>query len=384
MWLIYKILKGQKYDKNLYFYWVNFLLYFFIICCVYQIAYQLLLLVTIVRHKRKSVTQPFNPSKTPAVSVVICAKNETENLQKHLPYVLNQDYPDFEVILVDDGSDEPLNITHDRLTIVTIKKGEKKGLGKKHALRNGILAARNELVLLTDADCQPVSKNWITEMTGCITGEQKIVLGISPYKTASSILNGLIEYETAQTALQYIGFALLGNPYMSVGRNVLYDRNLLLQKKWTKEELSIASGDDDLAIQTLATQENTTVCLSKESHTISEPKKTWKDFIQQKMRHYESGSLYKLSHRILLGSYLTAKLFLYAFFLILLTTNAAVFCVIILLTYQISLTLISSILYNNSGINKQWPFAFLNDILYCIFTVTLGLRSRTKPVKNWK
>jgi len=253
-------------------------------------------------------------------------------------------------------------------------------------LQKGVEAAKKELILLTDADCRPVSENWISEMVSCITEEKKIVLGISPYKKESSILNGLIEYETAQTALQYIGFSLLGNPYMSVGRNVLYDAALLKSKKWSAEEFSIASGDDDLAIQTLATKENSTVCLSKESYTISEPKKTWKDWIQQKLRHYESGSLYKLSHRMQLGAYLFTKLLIYAclFYLLFSDSNEKNIPTGIFFFYFISITLLNLSLDYFLHLNKRWYFSLLNDILYCIFTVTLGLWSQLKPVKNWK
>ncbi len=365
---------------------MNFLLYLFIACCIYQIAYQLVLLTAIIRHTKKSTIQLPDNSTIPSVSVIICAKNETENLQKNLPVILNQHYPDFEVILVDDGSDEQITITGERLTIITLSKEEKIGLGKKYALQKGIEAAKKELILLTDADCWPVSENWITEMAGCINDKHKIVLGISPYETTPTFLNGLIEYETAQTALQYLGFALVGNPYMSVGRNVLYDAILLKSKKWSAEELSIASGDDDLAIQSLATKDNTAVCLSKESYTISEPKKIWKDWIQQKMRHYESGSLYKLSHRIQLGAYLFTKLLTYAclFYLLFSDSNEKSIPAGIFFFYFISITLLNLSLNYFLHLNKRWYFSLLNDILYCIFTVTLGLISWLKPVRKWK
>ena len=186
--------------------------------------------------------------------------------------------------------------------------------------------------------------------------------------------------------MQYIGFALLGNPYMCVGRNVLYDAVLLKSKKWTAEELSITSGDDDLTIQTLATKENTTVCLSRDSYTISEPKKSWKDFSNQKLRHYESGSLYKLSHRLLLGFYLFSKLLLYfSFVFLLMLSNYDIQLLAgIFILYAIATTLLNFNLNYRLQVNKRWYFSFLNDFIYCIFTVTLGLISRLKPTKSWK
>lgn len=367
---------------------MNFLLYLFIICCFYQVVYQGFLLYAIFKIRDH---RPSTVDRQLSVSIIICAKNEAANLQKNLPFILNQHYTDFEVIIVDDGSDEPVTMSseinqgqaNERLIIINLSKDEKTGLGKKYALQKGIEQAKNELILLTDADCRPASENWISEMASCVNEKHKIVLGISPYRIESTLLNSLIEYETAQTAIQYIGFALLGNPYMSVGRNVLYDAALLKSKTWTNKELAIASGDDDLAIQSLATKENTTVCLSKDSYTISEPKKTWKYFINQKLRHYESGSLYKFSHKLLLSSYLASKLLLYTLLIVLLLfshVNVTGFY----LFYLIATTLIS---YNQNyflQLNQRWYLAVISDILYCIFTITLGLISQLKPTKNWK
>ena len=228
---------------------MNFLLLLFIVCFIYQIVYQLVLIFAIIKHK---ATQNHQSIHNKSVSIIICAKNEAANLQKNLSFILEQNYPNFEVVVVDDNSTDNTNeiiktqqLITNNLYLITISKEEKIGLGKKYALQKGVEAARNELILLTDADCQPLSKNWISEMASCANDKHKIVLSISPYKTETTILNGLIEYETAQTAMQYIGFALLGNPYMCVGRNVLYDTALLKSKKWTADELSIASGDDD-------------------------------------------------------------------------------------------------------------------------------------------
>ena len=369
---------------------MNFLLLLFIVCFIYQIVYQLVLIFAITKHK---ATQNHQSIHNKSVSIIICAKNEAANLQKNLSFILEQNYPNFEVIVIDDNSTDNTNeiiktqqLITNNLYLITISKEEKIGLGKKYALQKGVEAARNELILLTDADCQPLSKNWISEMASCANDKHKIVLSISPYKTETTILNGLIEYETAQTAMQYIGFALLGNPYMCVGRNVLYDAVLLKSKKWTAEELSITSGDDDLTIQTLATKENTTVCLSIASYTISNAKNTWKDFIRQKLRHYKSGSMYKLSHRLLLGSYLFSKLlFYFSFVFILLLRNYEIQLLAgIFILYATTITLLNFNLNYRLQVNKRWYFSFFNDFLYCIFTVTLGLISRLKPTKRWK
>jgi glycosyltransferase involved in cell wall biosynthesis len=323
--------------------------------------------------------------------VVICAQNEAENLQKNLPSILNQQYPQFEIIVVDDGSSDDTRYILDkmqkldqRIKIVSVTKEEKKGSGKKYALQKGIESAKYNIVLLTDADCQPVSESWISEMSSFINEEKKIVLGVSPYKTEYTILNGLQEYETAQTALQYMGFALSGKPYMGVGRNVCYDKKLITSMVWTEKELSVPSGDDDLVIQSLSDKDNTTVCISPESKTISKAKDTWKAWFRQKLRHYGSGAFYKASDKILLGSYLTTKVMLHFFFLLLIVTHNAYSLFFIFLLYALFITIVNLYLNKKIRLNSRWFLSIIYDPLYCFLTVLLGVISKFKKSYQWK
>lgn len=358
-----------------------FLLYFFVICCVYSLLYQSILLCKLSIHQHKK-TQPTHIN-TP-VSIVICAKNEQENLDKNLPFILSQKYAHFEVIIVDDGSDIPLIYEHPDVKIIPLTKAEKIGLGKKYALQKGVAAAQYTWVLLTDADCRPLSNQWIASMMACANAQTQIVLGISPYYKENTFLNALIEYETAQTALQYIGFALLQQPYMSVGRNVLYNTALLKSKNWTTKELSVTSGDDDLAIQTLATSTNTNVCLAMESYTISEAKKNWREWISQKTRHYKSGNMYRLTDRLILGSYLISKAGIYLSFLLLNIFCISKYNLYVFITYTILNTTIQFIVSKKIKILFRWHYAFLTDFLYTFFTLLLGTSSSFRKTTTWK
>lgn len=319
-----------------------------------------------------------------AVSIIICAKNEQENLNQNLPYILNQQYPEFEVIVVDDGSDVPFSMQHKQLSILQLTKEEKIGLGKKYALKKGVEHAKYPWVLLTDADCKPETPDWITHIVAQANKQQKIVLGISPYRQAPTILNCLIEYETAQTALQYLGFALWNHPYMGVGRNILYQTELIKSKNWSVQELTIASGDDDLAIQELATGNNTTVCLSEASYTMSDAKNTWKEWFSQKTRHYQSGNLYRTPIRLFLGSYLIGKLCVYLLFLILVCTHQVANASVIFLGYVLSNTFLQFYFDKNTNLNNRWLYTFWNDFLYVFFTLSLGVLSIFKNKVRWK
>lgn len=358
-------------------------MYLFIICALYQIVYQLLLVSAITKNKSRHKKNSSASQKS--VSVIICAKNENENLRKNLPSILNQKYNDFEVILVDDGSDEYFNMVDDRLRIIRLTQQEKIGLGKKYALQKGIENVAKELILLTDADCKPVSEYWIAEMANLIDDKHKIVLGISPYTIKNTLLNALIEYETAQTAMQYIGFAILGNPYMSVGRNVGYDATLLRTKIWKENELAIASGDDDLTIQALATDYNTTVCLDVNSYTVSEAKNTWKDWFVQKRRHAESGLLYKFSHKILLGSYIISKLLFYILVLCIYSSGNNVFTVNVIALVSLSMMSIVNMKLNTEiKMQKRWIYTIVLDPLYAILLTIIGVLNFIQSNQKWK
>ena len=369
-----------------------------------------MLLVVVLKQQKLQSNLVNKINSTKSVSIVICAKNEAENLQRNLPFFIAQQHPNFEIIIVDDGSKDntPLVLetfvsNNTTIRVIKINPADKIGYGKKYALQLGIEAAKNELIYLTDTDCKPASEHLLTIMTSAVSDKYKIVLGVSPYYKTNGILNGLIEYETTQTALQYLGFALLDYPYMSVGRNVLYDAKLLKTLQWSKEDYAIASGDDDLAIQQLSNNENTTVCIDKDSFTFSEANKTWRTWIAQKLRHYQTGARYRIKQQFLLGTYLATKLVLYLSIFCLSINSISIFAtkfnttsfienVVLFLAfiglyaipYQLLNMLILFLLSKKTEISIDWKFSPFYDILYALFTTMLGFISSIKPTRKWK
>ncbi|MCC7532698.1 MAG: glycosyltransferase, partial [Bacteroidia bacterium] len=172
------------------------------------------------------------------VSVIIAARNELENLQKNLIAILEQDYPDFEVIVVNDcswdGSQawlEELQKTYTHLKVSQLIEQEKYPTGKKFALTIGIKASKYNLLLFTDADCEPTSNQWIKLMQSKFTPNKEIVLGFSPYRRQKGFLNRFIRFETLITAQFYLSMALSGNAFMGVGRNLAYRKELFFKYK---------------------------------------------------------------------------------------------------------------------------------------------------------
>ncbi|MEL1243776.1 glycosyltransferase [Flavobacterium sp. DGU11] len=232
-----------------------------------------------------------NPKRIP-VSVIVCAKNEAEKVRKFVPLLAEQDYPDFEIVLIDDASsDETLDIFEEfekqytNVRLVKVANNEAFWGNKKYALTLGIKAARKEYLLFTDADCYPASKNWITQMSSQFTLKKTIVLGYGAYeKVKGSFLNKIIRFDGMLTAAQYFSWAKAGRPYAGEGRNMGYKKDEFFKVNGYVDHMSIRTGEDSLFINQSATKNNTTICFTPESFTYSEPKHSFAAWRLQKRR----------------------------------------------------------------------------------------------------
>jgi glycosyltransferase involved in cell wall biosynthesis len=294
--------------------WEAILFYCFIAATAIQVFYYAYFFLRVAFFKTKTKTQ----SQQHPVSVIICARDEDENLARNLPGVLVQQYSSsHEVVVVNDNSVDDskyilqeLKKTFKSLNVVELTQEAMHISGKKYPLSIGIREAEYELLLLTDADCVPASEHWIQKMQDGYDPQTEIVLGYGAYHKKSGLLNKLIRFETFHTALQYLSYALAGLPYMGVGRNLSYRKDVFLKNKGFSSINHIPSGDDDLFINKVATNKNTAVVIDPDAVTRSIPKTTWKSWLRQKARHYTTAKYYKPKHKFLLGLYFSTQ-FLY-------------------------------------------------------------------------
>jgi len=298
-------------------------LYMFLSATFIQLLYYTLIFSRIIFSKNKKITDKKEP-----VSVIICARNEAENLINFLPTILEQKYPDFEVIVVNDSSrDDTKTILaqfqnkYKNLYFTNIDREENYLTGKKLALTVGIKAAKNEILLFTDADCIIDSEFWIENMQSKFTENIDIVLGYGGYSKVKGFLNRIIRYDTLFVAIQYFNLALIRQPYMGVGRNMAYRKSLFFKNKGFASHLTLQSGDDDLFVNQNADKKNTAIITEKNSFTHSKPKIKFKHWIIQKKRHFSTFKHYKFKHKFLLGFELFSRILFYISFILLISTN---------------------------------------------------------------
>jgi len=298
-------------------YWLDYIVVAYLIVFVIQLLFYLGVFARLAFYKDVEEASS-NP-----VSVIICAKNERDNLLAFLPDYLTQDYPVFEVVVVNDSSIDDtqdvlkaFSLQHSHLKIVTVPDTDRFFGSKKFALTLGIKAAKYDQVLLTDADCRPSSNKWIRLMTNYV-GKKKIILGFGAYQQKKGLLNKLIRFETLYTAMQYLSFALIKLPYMGVGRNLAYHSDLFFNNKGFASHQHILSGDDDLFINEVSNKSNTQIIVNTDAHTISEPKDNFVAWVKQKKRHFTTGTHYRFKHKFMLGALQLSQLLFYMLFIFL-------------------------------------------------------------------
>ena len=313
------------------FFSVIFLIFLFFVAI--QLSYVVFIFLRLAFFKeKKAVASTLMP-----ISIIIAARNESDNLYDNLPFILTQDYPEFEVIIVNNQSVDDsawllkaLCIQHKNLKVVEIAKNKHLLPGKKLPITLGVKAAKYEKMVFTDADCKPASNQWLRIMSETFTENKQIILGYAPYFRTKGIINRIIRYDTAFIGASYLSFALAKIPYMGVGRNLAYTKKVFESVRGFKSHYSLPSGDDDLFIQEAAVNQNYTIQISPETFCYSKASETWKGWVRQKTRHYSTSSRYKVIKKALLGIYPISLLLAWLTFVILLF-NAKWFAISLIL-----------------------------------------------------
>ncbi len=333
-------------------------------------------------------------SNIKGVSVIIAARNEAHNLLDYLPAILDQDYPMFEVIVVDDGSEDntrdvldQIALHYPRLKRSFVPRQARIISSKKLALSLGIKAARYDYLLFTDADCRPATNKWIQEIMRTFDNnpDNEVVLGYGAYFTSKGLLNRLIQYDTLFNGLHYLGAARCHHPYMGVGRNMAYKKGWFLSNHGFTSILGEMAGDDDLLVNHNAKGKNTAIVTTPDSLTWSVPKQTWKSWWQQKRRHLSVSPRYTLRSRIRLTAEPMTRVAWYALAVLLLCFGTDIVRmavgVLLLIRLIIRWTVIN-LSAKRLGVKKIGCDIVIWDILLPLISLLILITPYRKP-KHW-
>ncbi|WP_242927624.1 glycosyltransferase [Pontibacter vulgaris] len=356
------------------------------ICVLVQLYYTLFYFLPLTKYQ-----DPETDVKRP-VSVIVAAHNELENLMQLLPALIDQEYPEFEVILVNDRSEDDtefytyeLERQFPNFRVVTIKRTPEYLNPKKYALALGIRAAKYEHLLFTDADCMPCSNHWIDKMQSGYKNGTEVVLGYSPYAQIKGFLNDLIRFETLLTAIQYLSHANKGHAYMGVGRNLSYTKTCFFKNKGFASHIKTTGGDDDLFVRDAARNSKVSIVISKDSQTASIPKKTFREWVIQKRRHLSVGGQYKAADRRRIGAFVASNILFYILICVLLVLNShlAILGAIAGFRY-LAVFPVYVLAARRLGEKISLPLLLVLDLVYFFYYMILGVSVLMYKKFRWK
>lgn len=320
------------------------------------------------------------------VSIIIAFKDEVENLRALIPDLLAQEYPVYEVILVNDhsvdGSSEYLSSINDpRIKEVHLTSGS----GKKRAIKKGIEHAHHELLLFTDADCLPGSKQWIQSMSSPLQANYEIVVGFGKFKKEKGLLNKLQRYENFMNTFQNFSRANFQKAYMAVGRNLAYHKKIFIKSKVFESYIDLKSGDDDLLVNEMSKKGNTYAMVDPRSFTVSAAKSSWRQYFHQKRRQLEAGKFYKAIDRFQLALLGLSQLFFNLLFISLLVLG---YYPSLILSIFVVKTLLQWWFYSKPlkqlGEFELWIWIPLLEFIFLPLISLIGLSQYLWKVDRWK
>jgi glycosyltransferase involved in cell wall biosynthesis len=331
-------------------------------------------------------TQRKQNEPTISISVIICSRNDLNNLQHNLNTILEQDYHSFEVIVVNDASQdgtteylEKVSKEKAKLKIVNIQK--KESSGKKQALKMGIENAQYPFILLSDADCMADTNQWIKSHAQFANEKNTLLLGYGKYKKEKGFLNALIRFDTVTIAVQYMSRALWKYPYMGVGRNMGYSKEL--NTGLSSINTTIASGDDDLFVQAISKGSVIIVNAEKESFTTSIAKPTWKEWFDQKGRHTTTAPYYSIFTKIWLMVQWMVSVGFYLGFIIILLTGDIRTGVILFMLNMLSIGLFNGLWIRKLGEKDLILLSPILDIIYTFVQPIFVIKSWGRNKQQW-
>ncbi len=285
-----------------------------------QLFYHWGIFSSVAFHKNKCRVK--DDSELEPVSVVICARDAYEYLVDLVPALLKQDYPDFELVIVNDCSDDEteeylkdLERKEPKVKPVQLKQHLNFFNGKKFPLSMGIKSAKNDLLVFTDCNCMPVNDLWLRSVVNCYSKKTEVAIGYSPFVQKKSLFNRFIRFDALQHGLLYLSATLKRHPYMGIGKNLSYRKELFFRNKGFISHYTSSVGDDDLFISQVATGKNTEAVIDAQNGILTTPPHTFRLWARQKSCRYSTVPKYRFGARLTQGLFYGSRTLFYITFI---------------------------------------------------------------------
>lgn len=239
------------------------------------------------------------------ISVVIAIGNEHEQLRQNLPFFFNQNHPEFEVVVVIDGSDRDLvyimdefEKLHPNLKIVNFEWSKNFFVSRKFAESVGIKSATHDRILLSHITTRPASPEWISQMSRTLSDNKKIIIGYHTLASKTSFSNAFVRFETFFYTLRYLRSVLSGRPFTASSKNLAFHRSLFYETKGIEQFYNVNTGDENMFVTRAATKANTGIEVHPNAFVKEQETVTFAEWFAKKIRHRVLLKEFKFSNRL--------------------------------------------------------------------------------------
>jgi hypothetical protein len=217
------------------------------------------------------------------VTILLTTHDNAPELERNLPAILTQDYPDYQVIIVGEKCEmdtenllKKFSAEYPRLYYTLIPEGSRYMSKKKLQITLGVKASKNEWILLTDPTCKPDSDQWLKTMAQNCNEDTDFVMGYTHYENEAS---DYLHFDHLRNAFYSIRRAQHGRPFGTNMQNICFRKSKFMEGNGFLGNLKLIHGEFDFLVNKYANEDNTVVELSPKSWLTEDcpSKKTWHD-----------------------------------------------------------------------------------------------------------
>lgn len=275
---------------------------------IYQIAYNIICLCNFNKKKRTPTTS----NNKQGVSVIIVTNNSADALKTGLLQILEQDYPLFEVVVVNENSTDDtefvlyvLKKNYSNLTVINLGRNDNNFESYKFSLSIGIRSAKYSYCLLTNVSCTPQGYNWLDKMMEPVNNNNqcKIVTGmVSREKSKYGLLNAIVRYDESLSCVNLISYTNLGNAYTSCGMNMIYEKDFFISHGGFIAQYTKMCSQEDYFVHRFSNKKNTATVVDNEAKLLLPPINSFGTFCRTKFATSLSHKALKGSSKVLLAT----------------------------------------------------------------------------------